>query len=244
VVTHRDETIPPPQPDLREINLVLPLTPPGASSDSGSGTPTLSHSPTPTESSYPPTPIDGDCFARTPYFPPRHDAVYTMATHVMHPPASLRGKVAPVLQTTNPVVPIDPAFVLGIARLERCVHHYHLNKIDEDWMVILIVIRALPLSTPGPTLANLHPPIPDGAHAPLVHLAGSYAYPGIPLLEGCVGSAVRAASEILASAYAARVPQSSARRAQRVAQLGGVDWDAGRGGLIGRLWRHRRGRAD
>jgi hypothetical protein len=47
-----------------------------------------------------------------------------MATHVMHPPASLRGKVAPVLQTTNPVVPIDPASVLGIARLERYVHYY------------------------------------------------------------------------------------------------------------------------
>jgi hypothetical protein len=103
------------------------------------------------------------------------------------------------------------------------------------------MIRALPLRTPGPTLANLHPPIPDVAHTPLVHLAGSYAYPGIPLLEGCVGSAIRATSEILASASAARerAPPASARRGQRVAQLGGVDWDAGRGGLIGRLWRYR-----
>lgn len=107
------------------------------------------------------------------------------------------------------------------------------------------MIRALPLRTPGPTLADLHPPIPDGAHTSLVHLAGSYAYPGIPLLEGCVGSAVRATSEILASASVARerVQQSSARRGQRVAQLGGVDWDAGRGGLLGRLWRHGQDRA-
>jgi hypothetical protein len=42
----------------------------------------------------------------------------------MLPPVSLRGKVAPVLQTTNPVVPIDPASVLGIARLERYVCHH------------------------------------------------------------------------------------------------------------------------
>lgn len=57
--------------------------------------------------------------------------------------------------------------------------------------------------------------------SPLVHLVGSYAYPGIPLLEGCVGSARRVAREILG-----RDPD--------------VDWEAGMGGFFGRAWRWRR----
>lgn len=64
----------------------------------------------------------------------------------------------------------------------------------------------------------------------MVHLAGSYAYPGIPLLEGCVGSARLAAARVLDEGFA-----SDGGR------LGGVDWAAGRGGPVGRLWRWRSG---
>ena len=81
--------------------------------------------------------------------------------------------------------------------------------------------RALPLRDPT-TFGRLHPPSDDG----VVFLAGSYSYPGIPLLEGCVGSAKKAVEGILGQ--------------RDVAHLGGVDWDRGRGSLVGRVWRWRR----
>lgn len=44
-----------------------------------------------------------------------------MGTHVIEPPRHLRSQVEEVYQTTNPVVPIDPATVLAISQLERYV---------------------------------------------------------------------------------------------------------------------------
>ena len=70
--------------------------------------------------------------------------------------------------------------------------------------------RALPVRNPK-LFDRLHPKATDG----LVYLAGSYAYPGIPLLEGCVGSARRAASAVLG---------------QDMDDIGNIDWTAGRGG--------------
>ena len=101
-------------------------------------------------------------------------------------------------QSTNPVVPIDPETVLGVAKLER----------------------ALPLRDPT-TMERLHPP-PGPSGKTLVHLAGSYAYPGIPLLEGCVGSA-RQVVEVITGEQGA----------------GQVDWEVGNGGWVGRAWRYR-----
>lgn len=225
-VTHRDASVLPAGADVRDINLVQPagadagaaqvkeakvaaarrssesepeselvvppLTP--AASDSSAQT-----SPCPTPRTLPPS------LGVTPYFPPS-GPVYTMATHVIAPGPG----VAPVLQTTNPVVPVDADSVLGIARLER----------------------ALPLRDDR-TLAGLRP-TPEGdkekeKETPLIYLAGSYAYPGIPLLEGCVGSARRAVEDMFGTGVRP--------------ETGGVDWSAGQGGLVGRMWRWRwRGR--
>lgn len=72
----------------------------------------------------------------------------------------------------------------------------------------------------------LHPPSPG-----IVYLAGSYAYPGIPLLEGCVGSAkrvVKALSDDLCQSHSDRLEDSE-----------GPDWSKGQGGLMGRIWRWR-----
>ena len=79
--------------------------------------------------------------------------------------------------------------------------------------------RALPVRDPA-LFDRLHP----RSKSAVVYLAGSYAYPGIPLLEGCVGSAKHAAEAVLG---------------ERLDDLGGVDWSVGQGGVLGRLWRWR-----
>ncbi|KAL7422685.1 hypothetical protein Q5752_001976 [Cryptotrichosporon argae] len=226
VVTHRDASILPNRRDRREINLVQPpferrrprtaspgrspthsravsstsaidasrptraTAPLDATSQSTRSTSSSRHpssrfsrSPSPGVSSAPST-RPNTPLTPVPFFDPA-DA-YTMATHIAHPG---------IYQTTNPIVPIDAASVLAVARLER----------------------ALPVSR-AETLANLRP---AGTDDELIHLAGSYAYPGVPLLEGCVGSA--------------RIVVDAVMRSQP-AQREGIDWDAGRGGLARRAW--------
>lgn len=189
VVTHRDHNVLP-TTDIKDINLVVPPTP-EASDDSPSQTPALSSPSSTTPSSTPSSGPSSPCpspIRQTPYFEPSASQLYTMATHLVRAPGDL------VLQTTNPVIPIDGAKILGLARLER----------------------ALPLSDER-TLDALR-----GQER--IFIAGSYAYPGIPLLEGCVGSARRVVRDVFGP----------------VAD-GGVDWEAGRGSLLGRAWRWRFG---
>lgn len=193
VTTHTDASVLPQPRDVRNINLVQPIL-----SAAADGVATLtpdesgSETPSPSSSRVPPAQQLGEA----PFFPPTRDEVYTMATHVIRPRGAA---LMEVYQTTNPVVPIDPSTILGIARLER----------------------ALPVRDPK-IFTNLSPP---SGEPPLVYLAGSYVYPGIPLLEGCVGSARRIVEEIF--------------DLRPEAATGGVDWDAGRGGRLGRLWRWR-----
>jgi hypothetical protein len=182
VVTHRDSAVLPVPEDVRDINLVQPAAP----SVPGDATPELVSSASSAPSSPCPTPKEV-----SPFFAPEQG--YTMATHLVAPPG-----VEPVLQTTNPAVPIGGA-LLGVARLER----------------------ALPLAEDA-TLSGLRPPRGPGEGRPRVFLAGSYAYPGIPLLEGCVGSARRVVEDMLGR------------------EVRSVDWDAGRGSRLGRAWRWRR----
>lgn len=85
---------------------------------------------------------------------------------------------------------------------------------------------------PVHTFRDLHP----ASREAIVHLAGSYAHPGIPLLEGCIGSAIRATQAVLSSeTTGVAVPATRSK-----AKLGGVDWTTGQGGLVGRIWRWRR----
>ncbi|TXT03864.1 hypothetical protein VHUM_04287 [Vanrija humicola] len=191
VVTHTDRaSVLPEASNVRDINLFQAVV----DGNGRSAAPSTDSTPLLTPTSKLPSQLGA-----TPFFEPAPDAVYTMATHLVHAPQSSGYPL--VLQTTNPVVPIDPDQVLGIARLER----------------------ALPLRSKE-TLVGFHPP--RGADpAPLIYLAGSYAYPGIPLLEGCVGSARRVVDDICGlGSYPA---------------TGGVDWETGRGGLLGRVWRWR-----
>lgn len=79
-----------------------------------------------------------------------------------------------------------------------------------------------------------------------MYLAGSYVYPGIPLLEGCVGSAKEVVKSILegekyrAESELREGPDKRGKRKQRqIEPVGGIDWEVGRGGLITKAWRWR-----
>jgi hypothetical protein len=85
---------------------------------------------------------------------------------------------------------------------------------------------ALPLPNPSRTLPSLNP------GKGLVYIVGSYAYPGIPLLEGCVGSSRRLMGTLVDDLNLDSALQCMDADIE-------VDWSTGRGGLIGRVWRWR-----
>ena len=68
-----------------------------------------------------------------------------------------------------------------------------------------------------------------------MYIVGSYAYPGIPLLEGCVGSSKKVlstlADDLSLDLVSERVERGSTE----------VYWSKGRGGIFGRIWRWRSG---
>jgi hypothetical protein len=81
-----------------------------------------------------------------------------------------------------------------------------------------------------------------------VYIVGSYAYPGIPLLEGCVGSSKRVMGTLvddLGLSSLSPSPSSGVDEKRRKDEKGRkeeeVDWGNGRGGFIGRVWRWRSG---
>ncbi|WWC65427.1 uncharacterized protein I303_108045 [Kwoniella dejecticola CBS 10117] len=205
VVTHRDTSILPSHKDRRDLNFLLPddqmVLPASQASSATHRSP-----------EYP-----------VPYFMPVKDKAYTQATQIIYPPSRLKRKYGdelPVLQTTNPCVPIDPTKVLSISRLER----------------------ALPLKEPCKILPFLRNT--SKSYSPpstIVHIVGSYAYPGIPLLEGCVGSAKMAAEILLAELRPERShPDGKPMDISEMRRVvGGVDWTTGKGGIWGRIWRWR-----
>lgn len=72
-------------------------------------------------------------------------------------------------------------------------------------------------------------------------------YPGIPLLEGCVGSAKEVVKSILEGekyhieSELRGGPDKGGERkhARQIEPVGGIDWEVGRGGLITKAWRWR-----
>jgi hypothetical protein len=202
VTTHRDDIVLPPKADVRDINLVQPQVSEHYTSTS-TARPSRPLVPGVLDLNTPATPLTPSPTSSVPVHQLGDCPFFPPTPQAIYTMAThvIRPPgLEAVYQTTNPVVPIDPDTLLGVSRLER----------------------ALPLRD-ARTLAGLHPPTEA---RPLVALVGSYAYPGIPLLEGCVGSARRVVEDLL------HLPPQAA--------AGGVDWDAGRGGVIGRLWRWRR----
>lgn len=114
----------------------------------------------------------------------------TMTTHALTPPSHYPSHLPAVYQTTNPIISPCKESILSIAHLERAVLTQEAKgalsglykEKDRKWWQCAAQCRGGlgPLQGAGKL----------GAEAcPGIWVCGSYAYPGIPLLEGCVVSA-------------------------------------------------------
>lgn len=118
---------------------------------------------------------------------------YTMTTHVLTPPAHYPSHSPAVYQTTNPIIPPRNDSILSIARLERAVltqeaknalSGLYKEKERKWWQCAIQASSGLgPLQGAGKLGAQGNDACPG------IWVCGSYAYSGIPLLEGCVVSA-------------------------------------------------------
>ncbi|KAH7345149.1 hypothetical protein B0J17DRAFT_30410 [Rhizoctonia solani] len=111
-----------------------------------------------------------------------------MATHIFSTPSS-----SPLCQTTNPVLPVHPKSILSQSTLDRSVLTVE-SKIARDSF-------SQPLGndtwTQGPLQGlSMHETEKSAAR---IWLCGAWAYGGIPLLEGCIGSAEIVVQGILKS---------------------------------------------
>ncbi|KAJ6501487.1 hypothetical protein C8R47DRAFT_228701 [Mycena vitilis] len=126
-----------------------------------------------------------------PWSPHRVSQAYTMATQILVPPPEFKDELAvPVFQTTNPFVPVHDDRILSVATLERAVLTVHAK--DALQGLCRETRRAWWQSAAEAeyTLGDLQGAGRRESDArPGVWLCGSYAFVGIPLLEGCVVSA-------------------------------------------------------
>ncbi|KAJ7924471.1 hypothetical protein B0H13DRAFT_1978624 [Mycena leptocephala] len=102
---------------------------------------------------------------------------------ILAPPPALKAELAvPVFQTTNPFVPVHDDRILSVATLERAVLTMPAKTRCGAWWQSAAEAEC--------TLGELQGAGRRESDAgPGVWLCGSYAYVGIPLLEGCVVSA-------------------------------------------------------
>lgn len=115
---------------------------------------------------------------------------YTMATHILTPPKGYPAHLPGIYQTTNPIVAPREDCIFSVAKLERAVVTVNsktaLKGLYEEegrqwWQVASQGTSRLgELQGAGKLM---------GAEGPGIWICGSFAYAGIPLLEGCVVSA-------------------------------------------------------
>ncbi|KAF9159228.1 hypothetical protein DFQ26_006772 [Actinomortierella ambigua] len=124
-----------------------------------------------------------------------------MATHIMNNTAPALGQTTKFLQTTNPIFPPRPETVISSAWFERAVVNPRsfkavdeLDQLMEDQAVRLAAAAAV-AATAGVNDTLNHHPVKRASDR--VWFVGSYAYTGIPLLEGCVVSALHAVERIV-----------------------------------------------
>ncbi|KAF8272348.1 hypothetical protein EI94DRAFT_337320 [Lactarius quietus] len=106
---------------------------------------------------------------------------YAMTTHILPRPAGRAPGVA-ILHTTNPIIAPRPGSVLSVTRLERALLT-HASK---------AAVRSLcAVKDDGVNIGALQGAARReyGSSAAGLWVVGSYAYSGMPLLEGCVASA-------------------------------------------------------
>lgn len=187
VVNHRDKSfLPANSVDIRDLNLVC------ASRESGAF---------PMKRQYE---NDAPCLPMG----------YAMATHVVAREKALQsGKIRlPILQTTNPIHPPHPDSIISVARIERALLTVDSKEAQRDLITVgrggwKFIWRGFNCSswipfglehTRARKLGKLQGPgrltplttEDDEAPPPGVWICGSFADPGIPLLEACVTSAL------------------------------------------------------
>lgn len=115
---------------------------------------------------------------------------YTMATHVLTRPEGYPRHLPTIYQTTNPIIPPEEECVLSVAKLERAIVTVESKEAlkglykeeGRRWWQCASqgACRLGDLQGAG-RLSNVQ--------GPGIWVCGSFAYAGIPLLEGCVVSA-------------------------------------------------------
>lgn len=115
---------------------------------------------------------------------------YAMVTHALPRPKGYPAHLSTVYQSTNLYIPPKKGSILSVARMERAVPTVEARKAlqgfcqekDRRWWECPAVARTKlgPLQGAGRL---------SGAKNPGIWICGSYAFPGIPFLEGCVVSA-------------------------------------------------------
>ncbi|KAF8060966.1 hypothetical protein FPV67DRAFT_1423103 [Lyophyllum atratum] len=160
VVNHTDSTLLPDHPsDRRELNLICIDRDPAV----------------PQEKSWSSTTVPSS---------------YTMATHVLRPPKGYPSHLPAVYQTTNPIIPPKEDSVLSVAKLERAVLTVKSKEAlkglyrEEGRRWWQCAGQGRPRIGELQGAGRL-----SGVPGPGLWICGSFAYVGIPLLEGCVVSA-------------------------------------------------------
>ncbi|KAG0032299.1 hypothetical protein BGZ81_011172 [Podila clonocystis] len=116
-----------------------------------------------------------------------------MATHIMNNTASSLGSTTKFLQTTNPIFQPRPDTVISSAWFERAVVNPESMKAVDELNELMDQQAERVLSSSSSSSEG------KAQMSDRVWFVGSYAYPGIPLLEGCVVSALQVMERIMGS---------------------------------------------
>lgn len=115
---------------------------------------------------------------------------YTMATHIIPRPSGFPSHLPAVFQTTNPIIPPKEGRILSVAKLDRAVLTVKSKRALKD-LHVEVGRRWWQTAGQGSSrlgrLQGAGRGSSDGG--PGIWICGSFAYTGIPLLEGCVVSA-------------------------------------------------------
>ncbi|KAF9949852.1 hypothetical protein BGZ70_001600 [Mortierella alpina] len=143
-----------------------------------------------------------------------------MATHIMNRTIRKLGETTKFLQTTNPIFPPRPETVIASAWFERAVVNPQSVKAVDELQLQMEQQTARWISRNGQhssddqdqrqSHSQSQNPVPTSDR---VWFVGSYAYPGIPLLEGCVVSAVQLMERIVAAEPALQLAASASASA-------------------------------
>lgn len=114
---------------------------------------------------------------------------HTMATHILPRPTGYPSYLPDVYQTTNPFVSPRKDSIISVSSLERAVLDCEAKEALEGLCKIKSRWRWGCRTAAKCGLGSVQGAGGSSGEGPGIWLSGSYAYLGVPLLEGCVVSA-------------------------------------------------------